>query len=101
MALSKTPPTGYQCVLSYDTYVWQPAHTTTYVLPVYEIEQVIVKLNNIITNLNYSRLEGGVSIASKTISQLQNQTKNWQTVLNNYRSYNSDMTRMFNATTLH
>ena len=95
MALSETPPSGYQCVYSYDTYAWQPAHTTTFVLPVYEIEQIVGKLNTVIDNMD-STLEN----AATTIAQLQNQTTNWQTVLTNYRNYNSDKTAMLSAETL-
>ena len=100
MALSKSPPKGLQCLYMFDTYAWQPAHTTTYILPVYEIENVVTKLNTLIKRMNSSQLSGGVREVSKTILQLQNQTKNWQTVLSNYREYNSDLTAMFSAETL-
>ena len=100
VALSNSPPRGYQCVYTYDTYAWQPAHTTTFVLPVYEIEQIISSLNTMIVNMNNSQISGSVSGVSTTISQLQNQRNNWQTVLRNYRAYNSDFTPMFNAETI-
>ena len=70
--------------------MWHPAHTTTFVLPVFEIEQIISQLNIALRN---STLNFGDSV--EIVTQLRKQVSNWETVLSNYRKHNSDLTSMF------
>ena len=70
--------------------MWHPAHTTTFVLPVFEIEQIISQLNIALQN---STINFGDS--AEIAKQIRKQVSNWETVLSNYREHNSDLTPMF------
>ena len=72
--------------------MWHPGHTTTFVLPVFEIEQIIVQLQISLLNTTIS-LGASVNVSS----QIQQQIKNWQTVLSNYRLHNAELTPMFSV----
>jgi hypothetical protein len=75
--------------------MWHPAHTTTFVLPVFEIEQIISQLRKSMSNSTVN-LNGGKNITR----QIQKQIKNWEIVLVNYRQHNSDLTPMFTVDNL-
>ena len=76
----------YLCMYATPTQMWHPAHTTTFVLPVFEIEQIIVQLSN------------SLGISGDTIDdQIKKEINNWQTVLSNYRLHNSELTPMFSV----
>ena len=76
----------FLCMYASPTQMWHPAHTTTFVLPVFEIEQIIVQLSS------------SLGINGATIdAQINKQIRNWQTVLSNYRQHNDDLTPMFSV----
>jgi hypothetical protein len=72
--------------------MWHPARATTFVLPVFEIEQIIsqlqVSLRSTTVNLN---------VNGNTTAQIKKQISNWQTVLANYREHNSELTPIFSV----
>ena len=77
------------CVDETMVLTWHPGAVTTYALPVMEIEMIVNKLNSV-----------AVNAAAKDAIMLNKLISNWNTVLNNYRSHNSDLTSMFSAEAL-
>lgn len=74
-----------RCLAKRDTFQWHPGHTTTFILPVIEIEDTVRNLGSL-----YDRT------ADTTVkSQLSKQIQNWATVLANYRDYNNNLTNVF------
>ena len=65
---------------------WHPGAVTTYALPVMEIEMIVDKLSSLVPY---------ASTAQAT--QLNKLITNWNTVLTNYQSHNTDLTSMFSA----
>lgn len=97
--LSK-PPIGLKnldCYYGYDTYQWQPAQVTTFMLTVYEIEQIISQLNYVYkdmkNNINPDSKKSNDINAPKLLSQINN----WNQVLSDYRKHNDDLTTIFTA----
>jgi hypothetical protein len=80
---------GRICFFSTNTYLWQPAHLTTYVLPVIDIENAIVDLNYYIENPGNNSPE--------QLLQIKVQIDNWKTVLQNYRQLTIESTKLFSA----
>lgn len=76
----------FLCMYASPTQMWHPAHTTTFVLPVFEIEQIIVQLSSSLG------INGAIIDA-----QINKQIGNWETVLSNYRQHNEDLTPMFSV----
>ena len=77
------------CLRPYATNVWHPAQATTYVLSVYEIEQIVNSLNSKIN----------VNTTDTAVPQLRKQVSNWQTVLSNYRQHNTDTSTLMSMET--
>lgn len=65
-----------------DSYLWQPARVNTFVLPVIEIEQIVVELQYVASKNTITPL---------VRSQLQQEIANWLSILTKYRSYNDDL----------
>ena len=72
------------CVSASESNTWHPAQLTTYVLSVYEIEQLISALKSKVTSVLST-----VDASSKDAASLQKQVSNWQAVLSDYRSHNT------------
>ena len=85
IALSSSAQT---CLTAKDTHLWAPAHATTFVLSVYEIEYVILQA---LADL----VSGETDVQAR--DELNKQITNWNTVLKNYRNHNEDQTAMFNS----
>ena len=83
-----TTPT-LTCIDETVILTWQPGAVTTYVLPVIEIEMIVDKLSSLV---KYA--------AASDASKLSKLIGNWNSVLSDYRSHNSDLTSMFSAETL-
>jgi len=81
---------GFICMYSFSIRMWHPAHTTTYVLPVFEIEQIIEQLQVSLTGDTVN-----LGAASNITAQIRKQISNWNAVLLNYRSHNEGLTPMF------
>ena len=83
----------YACLFSNKTRMWHPGHTTTFVFPVSEIEQIVSQLNSALSSdtINTATNE----TAAEIVAQIQKQISNWETVLSNYRQHNADLTPMF------
>ncbi len=81
---SNNSQVGSVCFGAKDVNTWQPGRATTFVLPVVEIEQIIVQL----------QLVALVDTAANNAS-LHKQISNWKTVLTNYRAHHSNLTTMF------
>jgi len=80
-----------QCLNVRNIYVWHPGKVTTYVLPVMLIEKTIGKLSTIRGN------EAQNGDKNHVVSKLDKQIANWNTVLADYRSYNSGLTAVFSS----
>ena len=65
---------------------WHPGSITTYALPVMEIEMMLDKLTSLV-----------VHASAKDANKLKKLIGNWNTVLSNYRSHNTDVKTMFSA----
>lgn len=90
------PHNNKKCLYAENVLEWQPAHTTTYVLPVYEIEMIVDKLE-----ILKAKVESSTdSDKTETVHRLDTQIANWKKVLLNYRSYNNDKFPMFDAETM-
>lgn len=76
---------SFDCVASKWVYLWEPNSISTYVLPVYQIEDRIKKL----IALNATQPEN-----TKSIIQ---QVKNWESILSIYRSYTSSLLPMLSS----
>ena len=87
------------CLFAFDTYLWQPGRATTYVLPVIEIEDIILRLtrtrDDLVSNDKNPIIVKLSGDASVTIQQLNKLLGNWNTVLSNYRAHNKDMNTAF------
>lgn len=68
---------------------WQPGAVTVYALPVIEIEMIVGKLTALLP-----------SASSTDAGKLVKLIGNWNSVLSNYRSHNSNLTSMFSDETL-
>ena len=77
------------CIDETTILTWHPGAVTTFALPVVEIEMIIGKLTALVPFASSSN--------TKKLTKL---IQNWNTVLNNYRSYNTDLTAMFSAEAL-
>ncbi len=76
------------CLDEMTILTWQPGAVTTYALPVVEIEVIVNRLSALVP---YAEGADGQKI-ERLIS-------NWNTVLSNYRSQNTNLTAMFSAET--
>ena len=74
------------CARSFNTFQWQPGKITTFVLPVVDIEALIVRLTAIAADLS-----------DPDQSKITKQIQNWNTVLTTYRSHNNGLTDIFSA----
>ena len=77
------------CLRTYSSNVWYPAKATTYILSVFEIEQIVNSLKSKIS----------VNATDTAVPQLRKQVINWQAVLSNYRQHNSDTTALMSMET--
>ena len=79
------------CVSASESNTWHPAQLTTYVLSVYEIEQLISALKSKVTSVLSSVDASGNPDPNrgKDAANLQKQVSNWQAVLSDYRSHNT------------
>jgi len=74
--------------------MWHPAKASTFVLPVFEIEQIVVQLQNALSNSSDNTAQPGQDSNSIKL-QIEKQINNWNTVLSNYRNYNDQLTPVF------
>lgn len=81
----------YKCLNVKTVYEWHPGHVTTFVLPVFEIESVVSKLNKIRSN------EAQTKGHEQYVRKLDKQISNWKTILQSYQSANEDVTPLFTA----
>lgn len=82
MEPAKSTSNEWTCVQLNDSYVWQPARVNTFVLPVIEIEAIIVDLQ---------RIANSNTITVQVREQLNGQIDNWNSILTKYRSYNDGL----------
>lgn len=68
------------CIYAVDTLQWMPGKTTTFVLPVIEIEEII---NDLAFLISTPHLNTGIDA---TDANIQKQIDNWESVLSNYRA---------------
>lgn len=87
-------PEGKVCFSERDTNEWQPGRLTTYVLAVYEIEDLVQKLEEKIIDLELDPKYEGDNVDKEN---LKIQVENWNTVLRKYRKHNGDHTAMLSA----
>ena len=87
--LNRSDSTSF-CVSSRKTFVWLPGQTTTFVLPVIEIEDIIERLKGVV--------EEDSNPTDK--QQLTTQIEHWETVLDTYRAGNDDFPPIFNEEAL-
>ena len=78
------------CIDETMTLVWHPGAVTTYALPVMEIEMIVHKLSYLLNQ----------NITAADASKLNKLISNWNSVLSDYRSHNTDLTSMFSANTM-
>jgi hypothetical protein len=76
---------GFDCLNSQSVSTWQPLDLTTYVLPVFQIEDMITKLNYVISR-------GGADTEARI-----NERDNWRAVLKSYRNHSASMMPVFSV----
>lgn len=90
MEAGPAPDAQWTCVQLNESYVWQPARVTTFVLPVIEIEQLIVELQRVAdSNTNTVQVR----------TQVQGEIANWRSILTKYREYNDDFSKQYRVLT--
>ena len=72
LATINIPPNKI-CLHAKNVHTWQPAHTTTYILPVYEIEMTVKKLKALQEKVKSSTDND----KDETVKRLQTQIDNW------------------------
>ena len=88
------------CFSAFDTLAWYPGKMTTFILPVIEIEQIIIKLTNLRDKtISLSKFPTTAPIQavqpSNDYEKLNKMVNNWNTVLSNYRKQSEDLTAPF------
>ena len=86
---------GKFCLYSYDSNQWQPGKVTTYILAVNEIELIVQKLEEKLSDVN--TVEGRDDDGAALMANISRQVTNWNTVLQNYRNHTKDSVEMFHA----
>ena len=73
MKLTTIPVPNKKCFYAENIHTWKPAHTTTYILPIYEIEMTVDKLKILKEKVESSTDE----VKAETANRLQKQIDNW------------------------
>ena len=97
-----------QCFFSFATQVWYPGKMNTFILAVYEIEQIIEKLTVLrdkTVELSQFPTSAPVTPAPSlnipgsndlnTYQEIDNMITNWKSILSTYRSQTGDLTTAF------
>jgi len=85
------------CLISSNTYMWQPGKATTFVLPVVTIERLKSKLQGVVSDMQFNLKNNIGSTNASDIIRVQKLVDNWASVLSAYRSHNDDVVQFFSA----
>jgi hypothetical protein len=89
---------GKVCLAQRDTKQWLGGDLSTYAMPVYEIEALIVKFQGMVESMTESILHPAPDDTSKMVEEqrqdmekLNKQKNHWASVLVNYRDHTSSL----------
>ena len=78
----------FACISAVDANQWQPSVPTTFVLSVYEIEMILDRLR-LLANPTSATTNSGIQ------PNVTKYIKNWESILETYRSHNVDQASVF------